>query len=267
MIKKLFHIEYIKTLSLRSFKTLISLHFLLFIVLILIGSYINVSIAGFSFKNLYQFPFIWEFFTWIASWFNILLVIVIIVLTGNEYNFKTNRLQIINSLNRDELFIGKGILIFFISVYTLILVLISSLIFGFIYTQHFTFEIFFQKSHLLLLYFLQTISFMCLGLFFIVLLRNTALSIVLFILYRIIIEPILRYPFSKEIRNYFPSKIISSLTPFPKKNDIVVFDMINMDSIEDYNNEISLFIKIGLVIIYLILFALGTRLILKNQDF
>ena len=215
-MKKLFSLEKIKALSYPAFKTLMIIHFLLFFLVILIGSKMHFSVPGFSIKGLYQFPNIWKFFPWVASWFNLFLAIVIIILVGNEFSFKTFRQNVIDGLSRNDLIKGKLILIFTIAVYTFIMVLLAILIFGIINTKNFSLDIIFENSYLLLVYFVQAIGYMTLGLMISIVFRNNSLSIIMFILYYFPIEPILRAMFNTEARKFFPVKIISNLTPTPE---------------------------------------------------
>ncbi len=215
-MKKLFNLEKIKALSYPAFKTLMIIHFLLFFLVILVVSRAHFSIPGFSIKGLYQFPNIWQFFPWVASWFNLFLAIVIIILVGNEFSFRTFRQNVIDGLSRNDLIKGKLILIFTIAVYTFIMVLLAVLIFGLINTKDFSFSVIFENSYLLLVYFVQAIGYMTLGLLISIIFRNNALSIIMFILYFFPIEPIIRVMFKAEARNFFPIKIISNLTPTPE---------------------------------------------------
>ncbi|MBI9054049.1 MAG: ABC transporter permease subunit [Bacteroidales bacterium] len=214
-MKKLLSLEKIKALSYPTFKTLMIIHFLLFFLVVLVVSRIHFSIPGFSVKGLYQFPNIWEFFPWVASWFNIFLTIVLITLVGNEFSFKTFRQNVIDGLSRNDLIKGKLILIFTIAVYTFLMVLIAVLIFGIIFTKEFSMNIIFENSYLILVYFVQAIGYMTLGLLFAVIFRNNALSIILFLVY-FPVEGIIRLFFKSEYRAYFPLKIISNLTPKPE---------------------------------------------------
>lgn len=215
-MKKLFNLEKIKALSDPAFKTLMIIHFLLFFLVILIVSRAHFSIPGFSIKGLYQFPNIWQFFPWVASWFNLFLAIVIIILVGNEFSFRTFRQNVIDGLSRNDLIRGKLILIFTIAVYTFIMVLLAVVIFGLINTKNISFDIIFENSYLILIYFVQAIGYMTLGLLISIIFRNNALSIIMFILYFFPIEPIIRVMFKAEARNFFPIKIISNLTPTPE---------------------------------------------------
>lgn len=229
-MKKLLYLEKIKALSYPAFKTLMIIHFVLFFIVVLSVSQIHFSIPGFSVKGLYQFPNIWEFFPWVASWFNIFLTIVLISLVGNEFSFKTFRQNVIDGLSRNDLIRGKLLLILTIGIYTFLMVLIAILIFGIIFTKDFSIDIMFQHSHLILVYFVQAIGYMTLGLLFAIMFRNTALSIILFLVYfpvEGIIRLIVRFKLPG-VEQYFPLKIISNLTPKP--------EFLTMASEKDFTN-------------------------------
>lgn len=208
--------EITKTWSYRAFRIIIILHFVLFLLVVLVTSRLDITVPGFSTDYLYQFPNIWEFFPWVASWFNLLLAILIIVMTGNEYSFRTFRQHVVDGFSRSQLLTGKAFLILMIGIYSLLMVLLFSLIFGFIFSSGYSGGAFLGKTYILLVYFVQAIAYMSAGFFLAVLFRNTALAIVLFILYRLIIEPVMRLSFPAGSRLYFPMKVISNLTPMPE---------------------------------------------------
>ena len=208
--------EYTKIWSYMAFRVIILLHFILFFLVVLVTSRLDITIPGFSTDYLYQFPNIWEFFPWVASWFNLLLAILIIVMTGNEYTFRTFRQHVIDGLSRSDLLTGKGFLIIAIAVYSMLMVLLFSLLFGFIFTKDLTAALFVKKTYILLVYFVQAVAYMSTGFLLAILFRNTALAIVLFILLRLIIEPVFRLFFPPGARLYFPMKAISNLTPMPE---------------------------------------------------
>jgi hypothetical protein len=176
----------------------------------------DITVPGFSTDYLYQFPNIWEFLPWVASWFNLLLAILIIVMTGNEYSFRTFRQHVVDGFSRSELLSGKAFLILMIGIYSVLMVLLFSLIFGVIFSNDYSDGALFRKSHILLVYFVQAVAYMSAGFFLAILFRSTALAIIIFILYRLIIEPVIRLFFPQQARLYFPMKSISNLTPTPE---------------------------------------------------
>ena len=274
-MKKIIEIEFIKIASYSVFRVLILLHFILFFLVILVTSQLDITVPGFSTYNLYQFPNVWEFFPWVASWFNILLAIMIIVLTGNEYSYHTFRQQVINGLSRIQLLSGKGTLIVIIAIYSTLMVFLFSIIFGFIFTREYVFSVFYEKIYILLVYFLQAIAYMALGFFIAVLFKNTGLSITLFILFRFIIEPVIRLFFPKNFRLYFPVKVISNLTPMPEfltifagkmNGDNQAIDTYSLREMGIMPEELPILVNIILAAGYTILFVFLAWLLLKRRN-
>jgi len=160
-MRRLLQIESIKTLNNSSFKTILGLHFFLFLMVIYVFTQIDITAPGFNTKNMYMFPNVWEIFSWIASWFNLLFLgIIIIILTGNEFNFRTIRLQIINGLSRDEFMSGKLMIIFLIALWAALIVFFSGIITGMIFTKGISLQLIFDKSYLVLIYFIQAVAYM-----------------------------------------------------------------------------------------------------------
>jgi hypothetical protein len=266
--------EYTKIWSYRAFRVIIGLHFSLFFLVVLVTSRLDITIPGFSTDYLYQFPNIWEFFPWVASWFNLLLAILIIVVTGNEYTFRTFRQHVIDGLSRFDLLAGKGFLIMAIAVYSMLMVLIFSLIFGFIFTKDLTGAEFVSKTYILLVYFVQAVAYMATGFLLVVLFRNTALAIVLFILYRLIIEPVFRLFFPQEVRLYFPMKVISNLTPMPEFLSIASgndqdpgnVDSLNLREMGLMVEDLPVYLNLLLALGYTSLFIFLAWLLLRRRN-
>jgi hypothetical protein len=212
---KLLRIETIKTFSSNTFRTLITLHLVFFLLVVLAISKIDISVGVFSVDALFQFPHVYDFFAWVSSWFNILLAIIVIVLVSNEFRFGTFKQHIIDGLNKEQLIAGKIQVLFIIAIYGFLLVLVSSMVSGFLMgSASFEKEMF--ELDILLVYFIQTLSYVAMGLFFAILFRNNALSIITFILYLFPGEVIIRKLLFSDYERYFPAKLISDLTPFPE---------------------------------------------------
>lgn len=208
-------VENIKTFSSNTFRVIISLHLLFFVLVLLSISRVEVSLGEFSISRLYQFPDVWEFFPWIASWFNILLAVLIIVLTCNEFRYNTFRQQIMNGLHEGHLLMGKIYIILVIAVYALLLVVISGVVSGSLQGGGESGLMDLSGFQNVGIYFLQTVAYMSLALLFAVLLRSNSLAIIIFILYLFPGEVILRNLIFPSVENYFPAKLISDLTPLP----------------------------------------------------
>jgi ABC-2 type transport system permease protein len=208
--------ELIKTWYYTGFRVIMIIHFILFIAVVLIPSSLNITVPGFSTDYLFQFPNVWQYIPWVASWFNILLSLLVIILICNEYHFITFRQSVINGLSKTELFTAKGIVILCLALYSTALVFIFCLAFGFIFTDDLSTALIIENTRVVFVYLVQVTAYMAFAMFFAVLFRNMALSIVLFFVYRLIFEPVLRQIFPAEARLYFPMKIITNLTPTPE---------------------------------------------------
>lgn len=213
---KLLKIELLKTLNYNPFRILIGLHLLLFIVGIFFIPRIDTKIPFLSILPLYQFPHVWNFTTWISSFYNISLVLLVIMLTCNEFNNKTYKQQIIFGLSRKDLLIQKIILISILSLYVVLLVGISSIASGLVYSYKVTTGLIFEQSWILATLFIQIFTYLCFGLLFSLIFRNMILSGVVYLMYRVIIEPIIRVNVPIDFRPFFPSKFVTNLTPKPE---------------------------------------------------
>jgi len=213
---RLIQIENIKTFSSNTFRVIISLHLLLFAMVLLSISRIELSLGEFAVSKLFQFPYVWEFFPWVASWFNLLLAVLMIVLTCNEYRYKTFRQQVMNGLHEGHLTLAKAYIILLIALYALVLVVVSGLVSGGMNKPGDAEWINLAGFQSVGMYFVQTIAYMTLAYLFAVIFRNNGLSIILFILYLFPGEVIIRNLIFPSVESYFPAKLISGLTPFPE---------------------------------------------------
>jgi ABC-2 type transport system permease protein len=215
-VKRIIEIEWSKISTYGLLKVILILHFCLFLLVTFVFSKMQISVPGFTFGNLFMFPNVWSTFSWVASWFNMLLAILVIVLTGNEFAYRTLRQQVLSGLSRKEFIYGRGVVVLILSVYGFLLVTFTGTVFGIIYTPDLKVSMIFENFGVVFIYMLQAIGYMVIGILLSVLLRNNSLSIILFFLYFILIEPIIRVFCPVGVRQWFPVKIISHLTPVPE---------------------------------------------------
>jgi hypothetical protein len=260
-MKKLIQIELTKSLNYNPFRVVLILHFVFFLLGIFAIPRIEIKIPFLSIMPLYQFPHVWNFFTWIAGYYNITLVLLVIMMTCLEFNHKTFKQQILFGLSRMDLFKQKVILIFFISLYVAALLFVTSLISGLTYSYRISFSIAFDRSIIILISFLQTFAFMSLGLLFALIFKNTILSVLGFGFYRVFLEPIARTMANPEARWFFPTKFITNLTPRPDvvelvKQKIQSADSASPEELADFNQFVSQKVPLWQNIILTLVFIL-----------
>ena len=220
-MKKLFQIEFAKTINYGPVKILIPLHILFFFLGFFAIPRIQIDFPFLSVIPLYQFPHVWNFVSWVGGYYNLTLVLLVIMLTSLEFGNKTYKHQIIFGLSRKELFLQKVMLAGILSLYVIVLIFITVMISGLVYSYKITPSIIFDRSWILLASFLQTFIWLMLGVLFALLFKNMILSVLIFGFYRVFFEPIVRSLLEKEFSWYFPTKFVTKLTPEPDVLNIV----------------------------------------------
>ncbi|MFW5644800.1 MAG: hypothetical protein ACOCZL_02700 [Bacteroidota bacterium] len=215
MVRKLFRIEFIKTVAYGPVKILIPLHLLFFLLGFFTIPNIPINFPFLSVQPLYQFPHVWNFITWVGGSYNLTLVLLVIMLTCLEFNNKTFKHQVIFGLSRQDLFLQKVILAFMFALYATVLIFFTVLVSGLIYSYKITLGIMFERSWILLNTFLQSFTWLMTGIMFALIFKNMILSVLIFGFYRVILEPVVRNLVPDAANGFFPTKFVSKLTPEP----------------------------------------------------
>ena len=273
-MKHILRTEWIKTKGFSTFWTLLGLHSILFIVFVLIVSQLNIQLQGVTIARFFAPEHLWQTTAWLASWFNLILAIIIAVLTGNELSFSTFRKMIVEGYSRFELMLGKLFLSAALSVYVFIIVTITGIAVGYFSGAWTTLPTFIHFKYTLIIA-IQALAYMVLAITFVMIFRSTALSIILYLLYFALIEPIIRFFFNSPWDSYFPVKIISNLTPMPNFLGIIAEDLQQLQSIDPNTlvqvqnapTGITLLPSVLIAIAYTLIFIGVSTLIFKHRDF
>jgi ABC-2 type transport system permease protein len=271
---KLLRIESVKVLPYRVFQILAVLYagaFLLSVSILPLIK-INTTLADnqdiLNLKTLYLFPQIWDTFAYFAAKSNIFLAIIVIFLVGNEYSYNTFRQQVVIGLSRQELLDGKLLVIVGIALVNTLMVFLSGLIFGLIYSSGFTFQDIWSHVYMLGIYFIQAVAHMIAAMMIAVWLRNKTLAMVVLIVYQFILEPILRLVLNKfiwvKLGLFFPMRVITRLTPMP---DIAITELIKTNTdLKGMAMTLPLWTNLLLALGYGVIFYLITRAILTRRN-
>ena len=255
-MKRLLHIEWLKVSSYRSFYVFTGIYALLiFFTYFGVNSFLNLG-PLFDVNSVYKFPNVWYFVSYVSSWFSPILSILMILLVCNEFAFRTLRQHIIDGLSREELLTSKLLMAAILSVYAGCLALVSGLLFGLTKGGIPTSTDFFSETTYLLRTIWSSFGMMTAAILIALLVRRSALSILVFILFYWIIEPLVGRIWFNEIYPYFP---LNSLDEF-------ISSPINMESIK-FGKQTTPFGVTIAGIIYPILFITASLQILKKKDF
>jgi len=215
-MRRLLHIEQIKLLNYNPFRIALGIYFLAFSLGLIIYPAIDKEIPVISLSDLFRFPDVWLFLTWITEPYNILLALIVIMITTKEYSDHTFKTQVIFGLSRTELLLQKLLLLVLLSVFATLLLGITSLILGLIYSYKLTFGIALENTWILGRYLVSSFAYMSIGLLVALLIKNTALSLLTFLALRVFVDPVLFLILRKyDIKWYLPMRTTTQLTPVP----------------------------------------------------
>jgi hypothetical protein len=239
MIRKLLHIEQIKLLNYNPFRITLALYFLAFALGIMIYPAIDKQIPVISLSDVFRFPDVWMFLAWITEPYNALLALIIIMVTTKEFNDHTFKTQVIFGLSRTDLLLQKLLSVVILSLFATLLVGLTSLTLGLIYSYKLTFRIAMENSWILGRYFLASFSYMTLGLLVALLIKNTAMALLTFLALRTFFDPVLWLILREhDVKWYLPFRTITRLTPIPDLLEIFQRKMDSNDTIDESTLEI-----------------------------
>lgn len=241
----------------RTFWTILLIFTGLFLLFVYMGSKVEINgqSAG---PKLYNFPDIWLKLAYIASYFNLLLGILIIIIITDEYSFKTLRQQVIDGWFKRDIILAKLSVILLIAAFGTCVLLGAGLFFGISYSPNASTSKIIQDIRHLFFYFVQAVGYMSLAMLFAFLIRKNGLAIIAFLVYAKIIEPIIHLRLPDEVDQYFPMKVLSSLTPMPGRD---VLESLTGPSLALTPNAAIL-----PAIAYIGLFTMLAYLVLKLRD-
>ncbi len=210
----LLRIELHKILPYRTAWAILAIFVTLFLLILYASSKVTINGQELG-ENMYKLPELWQRLTYIASFFNLLFGILLIVLVTDEYSFRTLRQQVIDGLSRADLVLAKFYVVLGLGVFGTVLLVVMGLYFGLIYSPDRSMSAIFGQIDALSYYFVQAVGYMTLAMLFAFVIRKSGLAIIAFIIYAKVVEPIIQFRLPDTIDQYLPMKVFASLTPMP----------------------------------------------------
>jgi ABC-2 type transport system permease protein len=177
---RLLSIELQKIWQNRSSKILTIIYFLSLTLLATVAL-IEFEFGPFKFEaaksGFFNFPYIWHFTTYIASWLKIFLAVIIVSMIANEYSYGTLKQNLIDGMSKKEFLLSKVYTIILFSIVSTVLVFIISLILGLKYSSFTEASIIFSDLEYLFAYFLKHVAFFSFCLFLALLIKRSAFTL------------------------------------------------------------------------------------------
>jgi ABC-type transport system involved in multi-copper enzyme maturation permease subunit len=165
----------------------------------------------------FNFPDIWQNLSFTASirWFiKILLGFIIITLITNEFTNGTIRSNIINGISRLDFIMGKVSFITLFSFFATLLVFISGMILGLIYSSNTSFGAITGKLIYLAGYFVEIFAYLSFALLLGILIKRTGFAVIILFVYPII-EIIVEQYVPEKMAPYLPVKAMNMILQTP----------------------------------------------------
>lgn len=140
---------------------------------------------------IYDFPDIWQNSVWLASFVKVLISFIVIVSVNNELTYNTLRQNIIDGISKREFLISKFSIILFLALVCTLVLFVSGLITGFIYSHVTDLKYVFDELEYLAGYFLQLVAFSMFAFCVALIIKKAGFAIVLVFLYSMVFEPII----------------------------------------------------------------------------
>jgi ABC-2 type transport system permease protein len=222
-MKNLLSIEWLKMKKYKTFWILVGF----FIVLLPIWHYSittgMLKISGNAGSQLLNssntFNHIWQNLGFWTSYFVIFISILTIILTTNEYSFRTNRQNVIDGYTRLQFLNSKWLMVLAFALASTIYVFIIGTILA---ATNDNFANFPGKIENLFYVFLLSLNYYSFSLLLSFFFKRSGISIGIFFLYNMIIETLLKnllnWKFESNPGNYLPLQASDEMLPFPLSN-------------------------------------------------
>ena len=226
-------------------------------------------------SGFFNFPYIWHFTTFVASWFKLFLAVIIVSMVANEFSYGTLKQNLIDGMSKREFILSKFLTVVLFATVSTIFIFVMSLILGFSFSSYTESSIVFSGLSYLLAYFIKLVGFFSFCLFLGILVKRSAFALGFLLVWNIIegiIKGVLSFKLFPEsttassIMQFFPLESMSNLITEPFSRLSVVKNVgkqIGVDTIKNYNVELS---SVLIVLIWTVIFVYFSYNTLKKRD-
>ncbi|MFK7810766.1 MAG: ABC transporter permease subunit [Saprospiraceae bacterium] len=179
------------------------------------------EIAQNEMQGFFMFPNIWKYVGFLGNWSVFFLFGFAMILSiTTEYSNKTLRQNIITGMTRRDFFLSKLTWAIALSIGATTYYALTCTVIGFLQTDTFYLSKFLQEINYVPRFFLMSLGFMSIAFLFGLLFRRTGLSLVIYLMYNIALEPLFRYAvhmrfFKNKSMHFYPMNSMEDLVPVP----------------------------------------------------
>jgi len=274
---RLLHIEFHKLIHNRASRNLTIIYFLL-LTSIALMSLIKFNIGNVQFnlteQGIFDFPYIWHFNTYVADFFKIFLLLVIVSMMANEYTYKTLKQNLIDGLSKKEFILSKFYTVITFAIISTVFVFFISLILGLMFSKFDEIGIIFSKLEYLIAFFIKLVGFFSFGLFLGILIKRSAFAVgTMFVWY--LAEQFISWTLKLNFSDTKIASKISHLLPLEAMSNLIVEPATKLGNVQALTNQIGQEIykdysvtplNILIVVVWIFIFIHLSYTLLKNRD-
>ncbi len=265
---RLIRLEYLKLKHHKAMWILLALYILAIVGISFSAGYVLQYLAdqGVEYRGIdptvfpvYDFDDIWQNLAYLGYFFKIFPAFLLIISICNEYSYKTNRQNIIDGLSRKEFFLSKFSFATFLAILSGFLLLVIGLILGFMHSNVTDAGSVLANIEFVPVHSLQLLIYFLFAMLLAILIKRSGIAIVLFLMYTIVIEPIvvgIGHFYYPEVVAFAPLESIASLIHFPFQKYILFYT-------QDYVSLIDLARALGWGVVFTLLLSH----FLRKRDF
>ena len=177
---RLLSIELDKIKRNKAAKVITTVYCSLILGISLIASY-EFDFAGINFRiadqGIFNFPFIWHFNSFMASWLKIFFAIVIVSIVANEYSYNTLKQNLIDGLSKKEFILSKFLAVLLFSVISSVFLFVVTLTLWLVFSDFTEISIVFTDLQYLLGYFIKLTTFFSMCMFLGIWIKRSAFAL------------------------------------------------------------------------------------------
>jgi ABC-2 type transport system permease protein len=263
-MRALVWIEWLKLRKYRTFWVLIGLFFICFPGITYLVYYFMTQLPRqgrrlINADQYFQFPDIWQTAAYMGSFTLILLGMLVITLTTNEFVFRTHRQNIIDGWSRMQFIGAKWVMLLVFSLISTCCLILTVMVFGLLNTRHLYVPDIWENIRIVWFFFLQSLAYISVAFLFAMLFKRAGLAIGLFFLYAFILEKVVSVAINHFIGSYgrfLPLESTNHLIPNPLLRKIPGIT----------NDQTNPYLYFGLALAYTCIFAYITVRHMRRSD-
>ncbi len=276
---RLLSIELDKIKRNRAAKVITIVYCSLILGISLFASY-EFNFAGINFRiadqGIFNFPFIWHFNSFMASWLKIFLAIVIVSIVANEYSYNTLKQNLIDGLSKKEFILSKFLAVLLFSVISSVFLFVVSLTLGLVFSDFTEISIVFTDLQYLLGYFIKLTTFFSMCMFLGIWIKRSAFALGFLGVWQVFegfIFIVFSYLKNKKDINLIDN--VYNLLPLNAMSDLISEPFTRLGAVQTLANQVGESFEKSydvpwhsmlICMVWTTVFVYGSYLILKRRD-